>query len=130
MVSSGVIAAKYSYNRQSLAVLGDPNFDANADGDDVKKAELVALVEAMTILGVTNVGDIAASITYATIDSLAPADVNTLMAAPNTIVYYLISDMLIDHIGAAGIALLPDGDFVTPAKTRFTRAAIVAYIND
>lgn len=126
LVSTGIKASSID-TPESIATALDVNYDANAVGKDIKVTELEGLVEAMDILGVTNVGDIAGSITLAHLQTLSDTDVATLVAAPNTIVYYLVSNALINEIDGAVLAAMPETNFTDSTRTRFTRSAIVTY---
>ncbi len=53
MIASGIITATLDTD-ESHAELGDPNYDPNAIGEDIKVSEMYALVEAMNIMGITD----------------------------------------------------------------------------
>ncbi|MDO9628967.1 MAG: hypothetical protein Q7I99_03615, partial [Acholeplasmataceae bacterium] len=55
MVASGIIDQNL-HTDESLAELGDDNYDSLAIGDDLKISEMYGLVEAMRVMGIVNLG--------------------------------------------------------------------------
>jgi hypothetical protein len=124
LVADGIISSGIS-TLESEAELGDANYDSNAIGDDLKLTEMYGLAEAMEILGVTDVTQVA-NINAATILGLTDTEVDTVLDNSNTITYFIIDD-----------AIDPDdlffpGDYVLDeaGNQRIIRSVLITYIKD
>ncbi|MBN2299589.1 MAG: hypothetical protein JXC31_00210 [Acholeplasmataceae bacterium] len=121
---------------ESRAVLGDTNYDdglpALPEIYDIKITEMSHIVVSMNILGITDIGNIASQITVAKLKALSPAETELLVEAiadgPNTIIYYLIADIIDSSLSPAQkAALVSNNDYVMDGLTpiRIKRASIV-----
>ena len=54
--------------------------------------EVITIVDAMNIFGITNLSTFSSSIDASALASLTDAEIDTLLDNTNTIVYYLIDD--------------------------------------
>jgi len=133
---------------ESHTIIGDVNHDAGLPGVpaiyDVKIAEMNHIVVSMNILGITNIADVATSITVAGLQALTPAEIELLVEAgtegPNTIIYYLISETvdpsnnLFDTLSMFDPITYPDPDvyyvYDGPVRVRLKRSSIATALSE
>ncbi|QWB96436.1 hypothetical protein KHQ89_03120 [Mycoplasmatota bacterium] len=92
LVADGIISSSVA-TLESEAEVGDANYDSLAIGDDLKLDEMYGLAEAMEILGVTDVTQVA-NINSAAVLGLTDAEVDTILDNSNTITYFIIDDVI------------------------------------
>jgi hypothetical protein len=107
-ISSGIISAGLAVN-EAYAEVGDFNYDSDAINEDLKEDEMYALVEAMNIMGLTDLDATFApdSITINNLQSLHYVGLGT---DPGTDVFdsYIVHDMISDSM-ASTIDIPTDG---------------------
>lgn len=102
LISKGIHDASLD-NPDAYALIGDTNYDPDLNNPlivptpvlyDIKIDEMNGIVDAMNIFGITSLSTFASSIDAAALASLTDAEVDTLLDNTNTIVYYLIDDIV------------------------------------
>jgi hypothetical protein len=110
LIGSGIISATLATD-ESLAEVGDDNYDANNIGADVKISEMYALVEAMNIMGIANLS-VSIDATTVTISDLQELHYVGLGIDPGTdtyqsrIVHRILSDAIISALDIPSTAYM------------------------
>ena len=134
MISIGIHDASIA-NADAYAELGDRNFDPGLPAlpvlEDIEIDEMNHIVTSMNILSITSIANVASEITVAKLKALTGPEIETLVEAisdgPNTIIYYLISDVVDPD---NDLFASPFGDihyvYDGPTRVRLKRASIAA----
>ncbi len=110
LIGSGIISATLATD-ESLAEVGDDNYDANDIGADVKISEMYALVEAMNIMGIANLS-VSIDATTVTISDLQELHYVGLGIDPVTdtyqsrIVHRILSDAIVSALDIPSTAFM------------------------
>ena len=95
---------------------------------DIKIDEMNGLVDAMVIFGISDLSSIASSIDATALASLTDTEIDTLLDNNNTIVYYMIDD-IVQGQPLLMLQLLPT-DFETFAPFRVKRASMITLLKN
>jgi len=136
MISIGINDSNIDTD-ESHTVLGDQNYDSGLPAlpaiYDIKIAEMGHIVVSMNILSITDIANVASQITVVKLKALTPIEIELLVEAisdgPNTIIYYMIADIIDSSLTAFQKAsLVANNDYVMdgPTPVRIKRASISA----
>lgn len=125
LVADGIITSSVA-TLESKAELGDVNYDAAAIGDDLKLDEMYGLAEAMKILGIANFTPEEIEIDILVILALTDDQVDIILDNANTIVFYMIDDVVDPNNNLFD----PDTFLDESGSERVLRATLITYIKN
>lgn len=132
MISIGINDANID-NDDAYALLGQRNYDpvlnalATPAINDIKISEMSGLADSMTILGMSNVLAVA-SISISNVLTLTDLEIDQLFDNNNTIIYYIVNDMIQSDPGY--VAMLAPTDIETTEPYRVKRASLITLLKN
>ncbi|MFH1693336.1 MAG: hypothetical protein ABH890_03530, partial [Bacillota bacterium] len=131
MISIGINDAGLE-NADARALITDSNYDSGLpitpEIYDIKIDEMNGLVDAMTIFGITNIALISTSINITALQSLTDTEIDTLLDNNNTIVYYMINDIV--QAEPALMLQLAPSDFEDFDPYRVKRTSVITLLKN